>query len=142
MKEIDYLCIEDDSDYCHFIVRATESLQIPINVKIKNEAEAALEFLREIKDTKLMPKIIFLDINLPDISGLEVLKVLKESNHLRQIPVIMLSSSENQKDISQSMDLGANAYVTKPGSYKGLKSLFWDAHNFWLNHNFTSLRQN
>lgn len=133
---MDILCVEDNADFSYFIDMACKKVSIPIDYEIVSDGKAAMERLFENKDiVPRPPRLIFLDINLPDVNGLDILKTIKENGRLRDIPVIMLSSSSHPSDISHAYQLGANAYVSKPVGYRKLQSLFEDSCNFWLKHN-------
>ncbi len=139
MKELDILCVEDNEDYCFFLGRALKNSSISMKYEIIKEGDKAVEVLQEKSEEYIKPKMIFLDINLHGMDGLEILKSIKESNRLKYIPVIMLSTSDNPKDISQAFSLGANAYVSKPSSFNKLKDFVEECCNFWLKYNHTSL---
>lgn len=142
MKEVDVLCVDDNEDYCYFILKAFESCSDPINYRILHRGIPAVDCLQECSENQIVPRLILLDLDLPDLHGKEVLKKIKESNKLRQVPVVIFSSSENPQDVEQAFNYGANAYVCKPSGYKKLKVFIQNTCNFWLNHNITGLKQN
>ena len=140
MKKLDILCIEDNEDFCFFMSKAIESMELSLAYDIIMEGEQAIAVLKEESEQFVKPKIILLDLNLHDISGMEILKSIKESNKLSSIPVIILSTSDNPQDVAQALYLGANAFVSKPASFAKLKSFVEDCCNFWLKYNHTSLK--
>lgn len=132
MKGIDILCVDDNEDYCFLLQRALEKACNTAMIEVLKDGQTALDHLKTT--TNVTPRLILLDIDLPDVNGMEILKCIKESNRLRQIPVIIVSTSENPRDINHALDLGANAYVAKPSSFRKLASFLQDTCNFWLNH--------
>lgn len=79
-----------------------------------------------------LPQIIFLDINLPGFSGLEILEAIRASKHMKFIPVVVLTSSANEKDISRAYKSGASGYIIKPMDYETLVEKVRTALQFWL----------
>ncbi len=139
MSSFDVIFLEDNEDFCFFIQKALDKNIHNVDYKITKSGE---EFLNQIgidSQQKIKPKLFFLDINLPDINGLDLLKRLKESNDFRSIPVVMLSTSNNPNDIEQAVKYGVNAYVAKPSSFKSLSEFIDQALDFWLNHNLTAV---
>ncbi len=97
-----------------------------------NGAEA-LEFLRRQKSYTSVPRpnIVLLDLNLPQIDGREVLRQVKSDDSLRTIPVLVLSTSESQRDINMAYQLGASCFLTKPQDLDGFFALMRSIHSFW-----------
>ena len=81
------------------------------------------------------PAVVLLDLKMPRLDGLEVLRQVKGSEHLRNTPVVMLTSSRDERDIARSYQLGANAYVVKPVEYPKLASTLQHLESFWLRIN-------
>jgi CheY-like chemotaxis protein len=97
------------------------------------DGEAALQFLKKFKQQGgAMPQLILLDINLPKINGLEVLKRIKQHPETKQIPVILLTTSSSQKDIMAAYQNYANCYITKPGTLDSLWECARQIENFCL----------
>lgn len=135
MDRLDVLCVEDNEDFQYFIDRAFKKSELNLNYEIVETGKAAIESLKSTKSTK-PPKMVFLDINLPDTDGFEVLKTIKNDSYLKHIPVIMLSTSEHHKDINTAYSYGANAYITKPNSMKKIIEVMNDSSKFWIKHNY------
>ena len=104
-------------------------------ISVVKDGKQALEFI--YKDGKYAnaetPDLIILDINLPKINGLEVLKKIKKSKDLKKIPVIMLTSSSSQKDINESYDNYANCFITKPDDVDDFLKAINGIEDFWIN---------
>ena len=116
VKTLDVLLVEDDPGDALITREAFERSQIPNLLHVVDDGEKALNFLRRLSEYEDAPRpaLILLDINLPRLSGLEVLTELKSDLDLLTIPVVILTTSGAQEDILRSYQLHANAYVTKP----------------------------
>jgi CheY-like chemotaxis protein len=88
--------------------------------------------LHKLASDRLKPKLILLDLNLPGISGIDILKEIRGIPFLRYTAVVLFSTSDNSKDIEQSLEFGANAYVTKPSSFSDLIICLQSISDFWL----------
>ena len=126
----DIICVEDNPDFTFFLSRAFANLPYKPDVRIYADGESALENLMKIKESEI-PKMIMLDINLPGMSGFDILKKIKEFNPLKEVVVVMLSTSNYPVEINKAYSLGANAYLVKPNSVKTLKSMVASACAFW-----------
>jgi CheY-like chemotaxis protein len=116
VKALDVLLVEDDPGDALITREAFERSQIPNLLHVVDDGEKALNFLRRVSEYQDAPRpsLILLDINLPRLSGLEVLTELKSDRDLLAIPVVVLTTSGAQEDILRSYQLHANAYVIKP----------------------------
>jgi len=116
-KEIRILLIDDDEDDREIFTAAMQE------VAPANTCETAIsgkEGLRHLMATNQLPDLIFLDLNMPLIHGFECLKMLKENDRLKEIPVVIYSTSNNQPDVQRAAALGASAYLSKPSQYTHL----------------------
>ena len=114
-----FLLIDDDVDDRELFYEALASVSPVIQCDLAGDAEEALSKLRS-KETDA-PDMIFLDINLPVMTGWQFLKSLKDQDAYKNIPVIMYSTSNNQRDRAIAKDLGALCFVTKPNAFKKLQ---------------------
>lgn len=131
----DILLIEDTLS-CQDLMRiAFEENNLPHKLHIVSDGESALKFLWQEKPYINVPRpaLILLDLNLPKINGYELLKIIKEEPQFKVIPVIILTSSNAQKDILKSYNLKANCYLNKPYNLKEFLKLVKVSLNFWLN---------
>ena len=103
-------------------------------LSVVSDGEQALAFLHHEKSYENSPRptFILLDLNLPRKNGQEVLAEIKQDEHLRQIPVFILSTSTRSEDINQAYDLHANCYIAKPGNLTGLIEVGKIIESFWL----------
>ena len=115
------LIIDDDSDDRELFREALEAIDPAVGFNFTADAEDALNKLKA--GAMALPDIIFLDINLPGMSGWQCLTELKNIDTLRQIPVMMYSTSNHRRDKEIAVDLGAVCLITKPMTYKRLKEI-------------------
>jgi|TARA_R110000850_G_scaffold271690_1_gene406191 CheY-like chemotaxis protein len=135
MKRIHILLAEDNLGDIILIREAFAERNLIDRISVVKDGKQALEFI--YKDGKYAnaetPDLIILDINLPKINGLEVLKKIKKSKDLKKIPVIMLTSSSSQKDINESYDNYANCFITKPDDVDDFLKAINGIEDFWIN---------
>jgi DNA-binding response OmpR family regulator len=121
MKEKKFLLIEDDQDHAELItdVLKDDNVEgIKTVVILKKDGQEAIDFFKCKK--KLQISLVILDLNLPKVEGMEVLKFIKKNSRYSSVPVIILSTSSNQKTIDDAFENGANGYFVKPDSYEEL----------------------
>ena len=134
------LLVEDNDDHAELVMRGMEDQRVANKIHHVTDGEAALDYLfrrgkyATIKSSPL-PNLILLDLRLPRIDGLEVLKTIKETPHLQRIPVVILTSSGAETDIAKSYDYHANSYVIKPLDFKTFTKLMDDLGFYWLGWN-------
>jgi len=94
-----------------------------------------LSYLRKegVYKDAIIPDIILLDINMPKMNGLEALRVIKNDQYLKRIPIIMLTTSSAETDIIHSYNFGCNSYISKPVTFRELVSTFIYITNYWFN---------
>jgi len=114
------LLIDDDEDDQEIFISAIEQIKRPVNCIVLDSAVEALEKLRA---KELHPDLIFLDLNMPLMTGQQFLHEIKKENHLKNIPVIVLSTSSHTSTIQETMKLGASDFFTKPDKFENLISL-------------------
>ena len=134
--QVTILMVEDDPAHAEIIRRNFEGFRIANRLTHVVDGRAALDYLqqqgsREAADRSL-PNLILLDLRLPRIDGLEVLRILKSTPELRDIPVVVLTTSANDKDIAQAYDLGANSYLVKPVGFKDFCEMMNTLGYYWL----------
>jgi two-component system response regulator len=108
------LLVEDNPDDVLFTLRAFAKNNIGNEVVVANDGEQALEYLLPAGGVALQPALVLLDVNLPKVNGLEVLRRLRADERTRSLPVVVLTTSSEERDIVESYRLGANSYVRKP----------------------------
>jgi two-component system, response regulator len=136
------LLIEDNPDDEALALRAMSKMNIVNQVIVARDGAEALDFLfatgsytnRKPQD---LPAVILLDLKLPKVDGLEVLRRLRSKELTRLIPVVVLTNSNEEQDIIHSYSLGANSYVRKPVDFQAFTSLVGQLGNYWLRINET-----
>jgi CheY-like chemotaxis protein len=134
LKPVDVLLVEDDEGDILMTKEAFEFHKIRNRLHVVTDGEQALHFLRRTGPFSGAPRpgLIMLDVNLPRLSGLEVLAELKRDPELLVIPVVMLTTSQAEEDILRSYRLHANAYVTKPVDFEQFIAAIRQIDDFFL----------
>lgn len=128
MKTLKILLIEDDMIEVMKLNRAISSLQLDHKITEANNGEDALKQLEQ-KDN--LPDIILLDLNMPKINGIEFLKILKADERLRYIPTVILTTSNNQRDLLECYKIGIAGYMLKPLKYEDYVSKIENLLAYW-----------
>lgn len=137
------LLIEDNQTDIELTRRAFQKCLSEQTLEVKEDGQDALDFLASCKNSSNeLPKLILLDLKLPKISGLEVLRQIKADTGSRHIPVIVLTSSGEEKDIAAAYDLGANSYIRKPVDFKLFAESLQMLVDYWFKLNLMPPRQN
>jgi CheY-like chemotaxis protein len=138
------LLVEDNENDLELTMMALESSRLAHDVHIARDGEQALEYLERrgayINRPDLDPVVILLDLKLPKIDGLEVLERVRTHPKLKTVPVVMLSSSCEERDIARSYELGVNAYVVKPVDFEQFSNAIKELAQFWATVNQPPLR--
>ena len=135
MKTI--LLVEDNPDDELLAIRALKQNKIMNEVVVARDGAEALDYLfgtgaYEGRDTSVMPQVILLDLKLPKISGLEVLKRLRNDDRTKLLPVVVLTSSKEDRDLNESYRLGANSYIRKPVDFAQFSEAIKQLGLYWL----------
>lgn len=123
------LLVDDDPLDVMTLKRALHDLQVGNPLYVSSDGEAALTFLRNLSNAP--PALILLDLNMPRMSGLELLKVLKADARWRLIPVVILTSSQEVEDRLASFDLNAAGYIVKPLDYSRFVEILRTIYQYW-----------
>lgn len=134
MKAIQILLVEDDPGDVRLTREALRDARMPHYLHVVRDGEEALSYLRRHGPyhQAIVPNIILLDLNLPSKDGQEVLKTIKEDDELKQIPVIILSTSSNIDDINRSYAHHANCYIVKPDDFDAYIEAVQTIERFWF----------
>jgi CheY-like chemotaxis protein len=134
--EQDVLYVEDNLDHAELVLRCLEDHGIRQRVFHVEDGEQALTRLQQVKDRQAArPKLVLLDLRLPRVDGLEVLRQIKLSPELRDIPVIVFTTSAGTRDMREAYANHANSYLVKPDDLTTLTTLLNDLSTYWLEHN-------
>jgi two-component system, chemotaxis family, response regulator Rcp1 len=131
---IEVLLVEDSPGDVRLTREALKDAKMHISLQVVSDGIEAMAYLRREKNYADAPRpdLILLDLNLPKKDGRDVLKEIKESDELKTIPVVILTTSASREDISRSYELHANCYITKPVNLQGFVKVVQSIDNFWL----------
>jgi two-component system, response regulator len=137
-KEI--LLVEDNASSRELIFHALQETHLANNVRMVPDGAEALDYVfrrgkHADRDPHNPPVLILLDLKLPHVGGLEILRELRAQECTRLIPVVVFSASENEQDILRSYEQGANGYVIKPVDYEQFTRVIHDLAIYWLSMN-------
>ena len=138
--DIGVLLVEDNPDDAEFTLRALRKANVTLNVVLVDNGVKALEFVfgtgaYEPRAGAKLPRVMLLDLKLPKIDGLEVLRRIKTDPRTRSLPIVILTSSREARDIEESYRLGANSYIVKPVDYAEVIAKLGDLVRYWLQLN-------
>ncbi|MBB4080192.1 CheY-like chemotaxis protein [Lewinella aquimaris] len=129
------LLAEDDTTDAEFFQRALSRLESPPELIWCKSGTEAYQGLTQHSDPATLPRLAILDIKMPGMNGLELLEKIKSDERTKNMPVIIMSSSDEPQDISRAYDCGANGYLVKPNRFQDLRDLVGSIHHFWIKTN-------
>jgi len=137
VKEVEVLLVEDNVNDQELTLRALKKKNLCNRIHVVNDGAEALDFIfgkgsyagRTVAD---LPKVVLLDIKLPKVNGIEVLKAVKADAGLRRVPIVMLTSSKEGPDIEECYNLGANSYIVKPVDFEKFTEAVVQLGFYWL----------
>src|SRR2546426_4174519 len=135
--EVEILLVEDNPADVELTLRALTSRRLANQLFVCRDGAEAIDFFfgntpNALRDIGVIPRVILLDLNLPKVDGLEVLRRLKADERTRTIPVVVLTSSAEQPDIAAAYRLGANSYIVKPVDLQAFSRAVSDLGLYWL----------
>lgn len=120
------IMVEDDDGHARLIEKNIRRAGVTNEIKAFTDGTSALAFLlgedRSGRVNSSNPMLILLDLNLPDMTGVDILKIIKENEYLKRAPVVILTTTDDQREIQRCYDLGCNVYITKPVNYEGFSN--------------------
>jgi two-component system response regulator len=134
---VEILLVEDNPQDLELALRALAKGRLTNHIEVARDGAEALEFIfcegahagRKLGNG---PKVVLLDLKLPKLDGLEVLKRIKSDERTKSIPVVMLTSSREQSDLVESYRLGVNSYIVKPVNFEGFAQAVQNLGMYWL----------
>lgn len=136
----DILLVEDNPNDAELALRALRKATPAVHVLVVRDGVEALDFLRGTgpfhgRDVTVLPKVMFLDLKLPRVDGLEVLRQVRDDPRLKCMPVVILTSSRQERDVTECYRLGANGYVVKPVDFATFSETLGTSGRYWLTIN-------
>lgn len=140
--EVEILLVEDNKDDLDLTLLALRKARLANRIQTLRDGAEALDFLFSRgpfagRVIATMPKVILLDLKLPKVDGLEVLRAIKADARTRLIPVVMLTSSQEQRDVLESYKLGVNSYIVKPVDFAQFSAVVEQLGLYWMLLNLT-----
>jgi CheY-like chemotaxis protein len=136
-RQVEILLVEDNPDDVELTLHALRKENLANSIHVARDGEEALEFLfcngtHAGRTFDCPPKLILLDLKLPKVDGMEVLKRLKADTRTKTIPVVILTSSKEERDLVQGYNLGANSYIQKPVDFDQFREIVKTVGLYWL----------
>ncbi len=133
MNKMEIVLVEDNPSDAELTIRALKKHKLANGiVHLKDGEEAINYFFGNESNKHGAPKVILLDLKLPKVNGIEILKRLKSTEHTKLIPVVVLTSSQEERDVVDSYQLGVNSYVTKPVEFEEFITAVSNLSLYWL----------
>lgn len=137
MDHVEILLVEDNVNDAELTIRALRKNNLANSLVHVNDGAEALDFIfckgvYHDRNTNSQPKLILLDLKMPKIDGLEVLKIIKSDPETKNIPVVVLTSSKEEKDLLESYKLGANSYIQKPVEFQKFITAVVEIGFYWV----------
>jgi two-component system, response regulator len=134
---VEILLVEDNPDEARLTILSLQERNLANKLTHVDDGAEALDFLfakgaYADRTNELYPKVILLDLNMPKIGGLDVLREIKNNEKTKSIPVVILSSSKENKDVTTGFKLGANSYIVKPVDFESFQQAVADIGLYWL----------
>jgi CheY-like chemotaxis protein len=133
MKEVNILLIEDNEGDIVLLKEAFEESKLIHSISIIKDGKEAIRYFEHLKKNEAKPNLVLLDINLPKVSGFDVLKYIRKHENFRSIPVIILTTSSLETDIVRSYENCANCFITKPIEIADYFNAMSVMEDFWIN---------
>ena len=135
--EIEILLVEDNARDAEVTLRTLRKRNIANQVVHVKDGQEALDWIFGVgayagRDPNNHPKLVMLDLKLPKVDGLEVLRAIRGDNRTRLVPVVMMTSSREQQDVIESYKLGVNSYVVKPVEFDAFSTAVADLGHYWV----------
>lgn len=136
-RQIEILLVEDNKDDIELTLHALRKENLANSIHVARDGEEALDFIfcsgaHADRSFENPPRLVLLDLKLPKVDGMQVLKRLKADPRTRTIPVVILTSSKEERDLVQGYGLGANSYIQKPVDFEQFRNTVKNAGFYWL----------
>ena len=136
-KTVEILLVEDSDQDAELAIRALKKKNITNNIVRLNNGEEALDFIFgrgefEKRSINNQPKVVLLDLKMPKVDGLEVLKKIRANEETKNLPVVILTSSNQEKDVVESYKLGVNSFIVKPVEFDSFTRAVTEIGLYWV----------
>ncbi|MGQ0751274.1 MAG: response regulator [Betaproteobacteria bacterium] len=135
-EQVEILLVEDNPLDAELTIRALKKGGLANKLLWLRDGEQALDYLFRrgayADRADVFPRLVLLDLKMPRVDGIEVLRAIKQDERTRRVPVVITTSSQEERDVAQSYDLGANSYVVKPVDFSAFADLARQAGFYWL----------
>ena len=136
-QEVEILLVDDNASDVELTVRALRAHKLANSIHVAEDGQQALDFVFcrgafSHRSFATPPKVIFLDLKMPKVDGIDVLRAIRGDERTRMIPVVILTSSKEQRDIVEGYKLGVNAYIQKPVDFDEFRRVIEQMGMFWL----------
>jgi len=136
-RPLDILLVEDNPDDLELTLHALRENRLVNRIEVARDGQAAMDYLFSTgeysnRDPQDKPRLVLLDLKLPKVTGLEVLRAIKSNEATRAIPVVVLTSSREDRDVVESYNLGVNSYIQKPVSFSEFTEAVSQLGMYWM----------
>ena len=134
------LLVEDNPDEEELALIAFKKTGIDRNIVVARDGQEAVDYMLALgayegRDVMALPSVVLLDINLPKLSGLDVLKILRKDERTKLVPIVLLTSSDEEQDMIDGYSFGANSYIRKPFDFNDFLLQIKTLGNYWIDNN-------
>jgi two-component system response regulator len=129
-EAVEILLVEDNPNDVQLTLHALKRYHLTNRIRVVRDGAEALEFL--FANEAEVPKVVMLDLKLPRVDGMEVLRAIRADPRTRMLPVVVLTSSREERDIAQTYDLGANSYIVKPVDFEQFTEAVRQLGLYWV----------
>ncbi len=133
---VEILLVEDSESDLQLTLRALKKANVTNRIEVARDGEEALDFMLargpHAGRPGENPRLVLLDLKLPKVDGLDVVRALKHDPRTRSVPIVILTSSKEQRDIVESYDLGVNSYIVKPVDFDGFMKAVMELGFYWM----------
>ena len=140
-EEVEILLVEDNKLDAELSLRALKNGGLANKVLWVKDGQQALDYLFRLGDysgrSDTVPRLVLLDLKMPRVDGIEVLRAIKNDERTRRVPVVVMTSSQEEKDVAQTYELGVNSYVVKPVDFNAFADIARQSGYYWLAINRT-----
>ena len=141
-RRLEILLVEDNPQDAELAILALEARNLASRLVHVIDGQAALDFLfgageHEERDLAEMPKVVLLDLKLPKVDGIEVLRQIRADERTKMLPVVVLTSSGQDRDMIETFSLSANSYIVKPVDFEQFSEVLGDVGDYWVKRNET-----